>query len=69
MPTGFRPRRRLLRRAPHPLRRGPASEASSGVATPTGLRRMIDEEFDPETETREVWQARMVRVSVHLERA
>eukprot|EP00969_Alexandrium_andersonii_P106034 4678355-Alexandrium_andersonii.AAC.1 len=33
-----------------PFRRGPASEASSGVATPTGLRRMIDEEFDPAVE-------------------
>eukprot|EP00969_Alexandrium_andersonii_P028798 1257534-Alexandrium_andersonii.AAC.1 len=30
---------------------------------------MIDEEFDPEKETREVWQARMFRVSVQLERA
>eukprot|EP00969_Alexandrium_andersonii_P295024 13040466-Alexandrium_andersonii.AAC.1 len=30
---------------------------------------MIDEEFDPTKESREVWQARMVRVSVQLERA
>eukprot|EP00969_Alexandrium_andersonii_P143648 6351815-Alexandrium_andersonii.AAC.1 len=30
---------------------------------------MIDEEFDPAKESREAWQARMVRVSAQLERA
>eukprot|EP00969_Alexandrium_andersonii_P164833 7286307-Alexandrium_andersonii.AAC.1 len=30
---------------------------------------MLDEEFDPAKESREAWQARIVRVSVLLERA
>eukprot|EP00969_Alexandrium_andersonii_P289263 12785621-Alexandrium_andersonii.AAC.1 len=30
---------------------------------------MVDEEFDPAKDSREAWQARMVRVSVQLERA
>eukprot|EP00969_Alexandrium_andersonii_P318712 14078437-Alexandrium_andersonii.AAC.1 len=68
MPTGFRHRRRSPRRG-HLLGRGPVSGTSSGAATPTGLRRMIDEEFDPTKKSREAWQARMVRVSVQLERA
>eukprot|EP00969_Alexandrium_andersonii_P033791 1477057-Alexandrium_andersonii.AAC.1 len=45
------------------------SGASSGAATPTGLRRMLSEEFDPTKESRESWQARMLRVSLQLERS
>eukprot|EP00969_Alexandrium_andersonii_P124662 5510362-Alexandrium_andersonii.AAC.1 len=33
--------------------RGPVSGTSSGAATPTGLRRMLDEEFDPAKEARD----------------
>ena len=37
------------------------SEGSSGLATPVSLRRMLEQEYDPDRESRETWQSRIMR--------
>ena len=37
------------------------SGGSSGLATPVSLRKMLEQEFDPDRESRETWQSRIMR--------
>ena len=40
----------------------------SGTATPTGLKQVLEQEYDPEKEDRAAWQARVLRVAMQMER-
>ena len=40
----------------------------SGTATPTGLKQVLEQEYDPEKEDREAWQARVLRAAMQMER-
>ena len=48
---------------------GPGSSGgSSGPATPRGLRRLLEQEYDPAKETKDQWQSRLLRGVAQLER-
>ena len=44
------------------------SGGSSGQATPTGLRQVIEQEFDPARESKDQWQQKVLRGVAQLER-
>ena len=56
---------------PAPPLAGPSagsSGGSSGQVTPTGLKRILEQEFDPSKETKDQWQSKLLRGVARLER-
>ena len=66
----------VLARAPGPLAPGAfggtlpglPTPGGSGAATPTGLKQILEQEYDPEKESREAWQARVLRAAMQMGR-